>query len=48
MGKWSEGLEELHQALQLDPHNEQIRAALKDALSQAPDGTLPSWKDEVR
>jgi len=48
MGKWSEGLDELHQALQLDPHNEQIRAALKDALSQAPDGTLPSWKDEVR
>jgi tetratricopeptide (TPR) repeat protein len=48
MGKWSEGLDELHQALQLDPHNEQIQAALKDALSQAPDGTLPSWKDEVR
>jgi hypothetical protein len=40
MGKWSEGLDELHQALQLDPHNEQIRAALKDALSQAPDGTM--------
>ncbi len=48
MGKWSEGLDELHQALQLDPHNEQIQAALKDALSQAPAGTLPSWKDEVR
>jgi tetratricopeptide (TPR) repeat protein len=48
MGKWSEGLDELHQALQLDPQNEQIRAALKDALSQAPAGTLPSWKDEVR
>jgi tetratricopeptide (TPR) repeat protein len=48
MGKWSEGLDELHQALQLDPHNQQIQAALKDALSQAPDGTVPSWKDEVR
>ena len=48
MGKWSEGLDELHQALQLDPHNEQIRAALKDALSQAPVGSLPAWKDEVR
>jgi Flp pilus assembly protein TadD len=48
LGKWSEGLDELHHALQLDPHNEKIRAALKDALSQAPEGTLPSWKDEVR
>jgi tetratricopeptide (TPR) repeat protein len=48
LGKWSEGLDELHQAWQLDPHNEQIQAALKDALAQAPDGTLPSWKDEVR
>jgi tetratricopeptide (TPR) repeat protein len=47
-GKWSEGLEELHQALLLDPHNEPIRAALRDALSQAPAGTLPVWKDEVR
>jgi tetratricopeptide (TPR) repeat protein len=47
-GQWSQGLEELHQALQLDPQNEQIRAALKDALAQAPQGTLPPWKDDVR
>lgn len=47
VGQWSEGLDELHRAWQLDPHNEQIHAALKDALSQAPADTLPSWKDEV-
>ncbi len=47
-GKWTEGLNVLHQALQLDPHNEPLRATLKDALSQAPEGALPSWKDEVR
>lgn len=46
--KWSEGLDELHQASQLNPNNEQIRAALKDALSQAPASALPPWKDEVR
>lgn len=48
MGKWADGLEELHQALQLDPQNEQLRTTLKDALSQAPQTALPSWKDEVR
>jgi tetratricopeptide (TPR) repeat protein len=48
LGNWSEGFEELHQAWQLDPNNKQIQAALKDALSQAPEGALPSWKDEVR
>ena len=48
LGKWAEGLNELYQALQLDPHNEQLRTTLKDALSQAPETALPSWKDEVR
>jgi len=48
LGQWTEGLNELHQALQLDPHNEKLRAALKDALSQAPKSALPPWKDEVR
>ena len=48
LGKWPEGLDELHQAWLLDPHNEQIHAALKDALTQAPAGILPAWKDEVR
>lgn len=48
LGQWTEGLNELYRALQLDPHNEQRRATLKDALSQAPKASLPSWKDEVR
>jgi tetratricopeptide (TPR) repeat protein len=47
-GQWVEGLDELHQALQQDPHNEQLRATLKDALSQAPASALPPWKSEVR
>ena len=46
-GKWTEGLDALHEAWQADPHNEQIHAALKDALSQAPADMLPPWKDEV-
>jgi tetratricopeptide (TPR) repeat protein len=48
LGKWTEGLEELHQALLIDPQNQQIRAALKEAISQAPVGVVPAWKDEVR
>ena len=32
LGQWAEGLDELHQAWVLDPHNEQLRATLKDAL----------------
>lgn len=48
LGQWTEGLDELHQAWQLDPHNEQLRATLKDALMQAPKTAIPSWKDEVR
>jgi tetratricopeptide (TPR) repeat protein len=48
LGKWAEGLNELYQALQLDPHNEQLRTTLRDALSQAPETARPSWKDEVR
>jgi hypothetical protein len=47
-GQWSEGLEELHQAWQKDPGNEPLRAALKDALAQAPKSALPSWKDEIK
>ncbi len=48
LGQWTEGLDELHQAWQLDPHNEQLRTTLKDALTQAPKNAIPSWKDEVR
>ena len=35
-GQWSEGLNQLRQALRRDPANVQIQAALKDALAQAP------------
>jgi hypothetical protein len=48
LGQWTEGLDELHQAWVMDPHNEQLRATLKDALMQAPKTAIPSWKDEVR
>jgi tetratricopeptide (TPR) repeat protein len=41
LGRWTEGLTELHEALQRDPSNAQIKAALQDALSQAPPGTVP-------
>ena len=48
LGQWTEGLDELHQAWQLDPHNEQLRTTLKDALVQAPKDAIPPWKEEVR
>jgi tetratricopeptide (TPR) repeat protein len=38
-GQWTDGLNELHAALQLDPFNEKIKAALQTALKQAPPGT---------
>ncbi len=41
LGQWTQGLTELHEALQRDPNNGQIKAALQDALSQAPPGTVP-------
>lgn len=41
LGRWTEGLTELHEALERDPNNAQIKAALQDALSQAPPGTVP-------
>ncbi len=36
LGQWKPGLAELREALRRDPGNAQIRAALEDALSQAP------------
>jgi len=48
LGNWAEGLDELHQALQLEPQNQKLRTTLKDALSQAPKTALPAWKDEVQ
>jgi protein O-GlcNAc transferase len=43
LGHWTEGLTELHDALLRDPANAQIRAALNDALRQAPPGSVPQW-----
>jgi tetratricopeptide (TPR) repeat protein len=48
LGQWAEGLDELHQAMQREPGNEQIRATLKDALAQAPANAIPKWKQEVQ
>jgi tetratricopeptide (TPR) repeat protein len=45
LGIWTEGLTELHEASVREPGNALIRAALNDALSQAPPGTVPQWND---
>ena len=45
LGQWTEGLNELHEALRRDPANSSIKAALKDAISQAPPGSVPKWND---
>ena len=36
LGRWKEGLDELREGSRLDPENKAIRAALDDALDQAP------------
>ena len=48
LGNWTDGLNELRESLLLDPHNSKIRSALRDALSQAPPGTAPEWKNEFK
>ena len=48
LGQWAEGLTQLHEALLRDPGNAQIQAALKDALAQAPPGSVPHWSDAGR
>jgi tetratricopeptide (TPR) repeat protein len=48
LGQWTEGLTQLHEALRRDPGNAQIQAALKDALAQAPPGSVPHWSDTSR
>jgi tetratricopeptide (TPR) repeat protein len=45
LGQWTDGLNELHEALRRDPGNTTIQAALKDALAQAPPGLVPHWND---
>lgn len=46
LGQWTEGLNQLHEALRLDPGNTKIQAALDDALKQAPAGSVPRWDDQ--
>jgi len=48
LGKWTDGLNELHESLLMDPNNTKIRAALRDALAQAPAGSAPQWKNEFK
>jgi tetratricopeptide (TPR) repeat protein len=43
LGRWTDGLNQLHEALQHQPDDRSIQTALKDALSQAPPSTLPPW-----
>jgi tetratricopeptide (TPR) repeat protein len=40
LGNWAQGIAELREALRRDPANAQIKAALDDALRQAPKGTV--------
>jgi tetratricopeptide (TPR) repeat protein len=44
---WTDGLNELHGALEMDPFNEKIKSALQTALTQAPSGTIPHWEDHA-
>jgi tetratricopeptide (TPR) repeat protein len=46
LGQWTEGLNQLHDALKMDPHNAKLQAAMRDALSQAPAALVPDWHDE--
>jgi tetratricopeptide (TPR) repeat protein len=46
LGRWTEGLTELHRALERDPDNTQIQLAWKDALAQAPRRAVPAWAKE--
>jgi tetratricopeptide (TPR) repeat protein len=45
LGQWTDGLNQLHEALRRDPGNTTIKAALNDALGQAPRGSVPHWND---
>src|SRR5581483_1776387 len=47
-GEWTEGLNQLHEAGLRDPANAKIKAALQDALSQAPPHLVPHRNAEPR
>lgn len=40
LGRWNQGLSELHKAMQQAPGNDRLKRAWDDAVSQAPAGTL--------
>ncbi|MGD0577872.1 MAG: hypothetical protein ABSC08_02980, partial [Bryobacteraceae bacterium] len=44
IGRWKEGLAELHECLTRDPANPKLKAAWDDAIRQAPPG---SWVEDV-
>jgi len=46
IGKWTDGLNELHEALKRDPTNTTIQTALNDALKQAPASSVPQWNKQ--
>jgi tetratricopeptide (TPR) repeat protein len=46
LGEWTEGLNQLHQSLLMDPANAKIKAALRDAIAQAPPGSVPHWPEQ--
>jgi tetratricopeptide (TPR) repeat protein len=46
LGQWTEGLNQLHQSLMMDPANAKIKAALRDAVAQAPPGSVPHWTEQ--
>jgi tetratricopeptide (TPR) repeat protein len=44
-GQWTDGLNQMHEALKRDPGNQQLQTAFKDAISQAPPNLVPKWDD---
>jgi protein O-GlcNAc transferase len=46
LANWTEGLNQLHDALTRDPGNAKIKAALADALAQAPSDLRPKWAED--
>lgn len=46
LGQWTEGLNQLHEALKMSPRDAKLQAAMRDALSQAPKELVPDWHDE--